>query len=73
MKFNHLGIPTVDSFDGEIPLAHLKVTVSDHLNNPSVPSGSDTGTMRRIPISSRPFRTSRSRLMTCARRSRVIG
>jgi hypothetical protein len=34
MKFNHLGIPTVDSFDGEIPLPNLKVTVSDHLNNP---------------------------------------
>jgi hypothetical protein len=34
MKFNHLGIPTVDSFVGEIPLPHLKVTVSDHLNNP---------------------------------------
>jgi hypothetical protein len=34
MKFNHIGIPTVDSFDGEIPLSHLKVTVSDHLNNP---------------------------------------
>ena len=34
MKFNHIGIPTVSSFDGEIPLPHLKVTVSDHLNNP---------------------------------------
>ena len=34
MKFNHVGIPTVSSFDGEIPLPHLKVTVSDHLNNP---------------------------------------
>jgi hypothetical protein len=34
MKFNHVGIPTVGSFDGEIPLPHLKVTVSDHLNNP---------------------------------------
>ena len=34
MKFNHVGIPTVNSFDGEVPLAHLKVTVSDHLNNP---------------------------------------
>ncbi len=34
MKFNHLGIPTVNSFEGEIPLPHLKVTVSDHLNNP---------------------------------------
>jgi hypothetical protein len=34
MKFNHVGIPTVNSFEGEIPLPHLKVTVSDHLNNP---------------------------------------
>jgi hypothetical protein len=34
MKFNHLGIPTVNSFEGEIPLPHLKMTVSDHLNNP---------------------------------------
>ena len=34
MKFNHLGIPTADSFEGEMPLPHLKVTVSDHLNNP---------------------------------------
>ena len=34
MKFNHVGIPTAGSFDGEIPLPHLKITVSDHLNNP---------------------------------------
>ncbi len=34
MKFNHVGIPTVDSFEGEIPLPHPKMTVSDHLNNP---------------------------------------
>jgi hypothetical protein len=34
MKFNHLGIPTTGRFDGEIPLPHLKVTVSDHQNNP---------------------------------------
>jgi hypothetical protein len=34
MKFNHVGIPTVGSFDGEIPLPHLKMTVSDHLDNP---------------------------------------
>jgi hypothetical protein len=34
MKFNHVGIPTTSSFDGEIPLPHLKMTVSDHLNNP---------------------------------------
>jgi hypothetical protein len=34
MKFNHVGIPTVNSFEGEIPLPLLKVTVSDHLDNP---------------------------------------
>jgi len=34
MKFNHIGIPTVGSFEGEIPLPHLKMTVSDHLSNP---------------------------------------
>ena len=34
MKFDHVGNPTVSSFDGEIPLPHLKITVSDHLNNP---------------------------------------
>jgi hypothetical protein len=34
MKYNHVGIPTIASFDGEIPLPHLKVTVSDHQNNP---------------------------------------
>jgi hypothetical protein len=34
MKFNHVGIPTVGSFDGEISLPHLKMTVSDHLSNP---------------------------------------
>ena len=34
MKFNHVGIPTAGSFDGEIPLPHLQMTVSDHLNNP---------------------------------------
>jgi hypothetical protein len=34
MKFNHVGIPTSDPFDGEIPLRHLEMTVSDHLNNP---------------------------------------
>jgi hypothetical protein len=32
MKFNHVGIPTVGSFDGEISLPHLKMTVSDHLS-----------------------------------------
>lgn len=34
MKFNHLGIPTKDRFEGEINLPHLKMTVSDHKNNP---------------------------------------
>ena len=34
MKFNHIGIPTTGSFDGEIDLPHLKLTVSDHQNNP---------------------------------------
>ena len=34
MRFNHIGIPTVGSFDGEIDLAHLHMTVSDHQDNP---------------------------------------
>ena len=34
MKYNHLGIPTASRFDGEIDLPHLKMTVSDHSNNP---------------------------------------
>ena len=34
LKYNHIGIPTTSSFDGEIPVPHLKVTVSDHQNNP---------------------------------------
>ncbi|MEL6353478.1 MAG: hypothetical protein AAFR58_17260 [Cyanobacteria bacterium J06627_28] len=34
MKYNHLGIPTTERFDGEIDLPHLKMTVSDHKNNP---------------------------------------
>jgi hypothetical protein len=34
MKYNHIGIPTSSSFEGEIPLPHLKLTVSDHRNNP---------------------------------------
>ena len=34
MKFNHVGIPTQDRFEGEIPLPHLQMTVSDHQNNP---------------------------------------
>jgi hypothetical protein len=34
MKYNHLGIPTTGRFAGEIDLPHLKMTVSDHENNP---------------------------------------
>jgi hypothetical protein len=34
MKFDHIGIPTTRSFDGEIDLPHLKMTVSDHQDNP---------------------------------------
>ena len=34
MKFNHIGLPTTAAFNGEIPLPHLKITVSDHKNNP---------------------------------------
>jgi hypothetical protein len=34
LKFNHIGIPTTARFDGEIPLPHLQVTVSDHQDNP---------------------------------------
>jgi len=34
MKYNHTGIPTTESFEGEISLPHLKMTVSDHKNNP---------------------------------------
>ena len=34
MKFNHIGIPTKEPFKEEIDLPHLKMTVSDHENNP---------------------------------------
>ncbi len=34
MKFNHIGIPVTGSFEGELDLPHLKMTVSDHENNP---------------------------------------
>lgn len=34
MKYNHVGIPTTKAFEGEIELPHLKMTVSDHENNP---------------------------------------
>ena len=33
MRFNHIRIPTNRRFAGEIPLPHLRVTVSDHKNN----------------------------------------
>jgi hypothetical protein len=34
MKYNHIGIPTTNRFDGEIDIPHLKITVSDHTRNP---------------------------------------
>lgn len=34
MKFNQVGIPTTSSFEGEIPIPKLSMTVSDHKNNP---------------------------------------
>ena len=34
MRFHHVGIPTVDRFEGEIDLPHLQMTVSDHTRNP---------------------------------------
>jgi hypothetical protein len=34
MKYNHVGIPTTAKFDGEIPVPRLRITVSDHQNNP---------------------------------------
>ncbi len=34
MKFNHVGIPTTARFEGEISLPDLKMTVSDHQDNP---------------------------------------
>jgi len=34
MKFDHIGIPVTGKFEGEIDLPHLKMTVSDHKNNP---------------------------------------
>ena len=30
LRFNHIGIPTTQRFDGEISLPHLHMTVSDH-------------------------------------------
>ena len=34
MKFNHIGIPTGERFEGEIDVPHLKLTCSDHKDNP---------------------------------------
>ena len=34
MRFNHIGIPTTARFDGEIDLPRLRMTVSDHQDNP---------------------------------------
>ncbi|NOX52789.1 MAG: hypothetical protein GXP16_19970 [Gammaproteobacteria bacterium] len=34
MKFSHIGIPVTGNFEGEIDLPRLKMTVSDHENNP---------------------------------------
>jgi hypothetical protein len=34
MKFNHIGIPTTEAFAGEIDVPHLKITCSDHKDNP---------------------------------------
>ena len=33
-RFNHIGIPTTGRFEGEIDLPQLKITVSDHQDNP---------------------------------------
>lgn len=34
VRFHHIGIPTVDRFEGEIDLPDLQMTVSDHTRNP---------------------------------------
>jgi len=34
VKFNHIGIPVTGKFEGEIDIPHLKMSVSDHENNP---------------------------------------
>jgi hypothetical protein len=34
VRFNHIGIPTTQTFDGEISLPHLRLTCSDHQSNP---------------------------------------
>jgi hypothetical protein len=33
-RFDHIGIPTTDRFDGEMSLPHLGIVVSDQLDNP---------------------------------------
>ena len=32
-KYHHLGVPTIERFEGEIDIPHLKMTVSDHKNS----------------------------------------
>jgi hypothetical protein len=34
MRFSHIGLPTNQSFPGEIPLPDLKMTVGDHHSSP---------------------------------------
>src|SRR4051794_17659097 len=34
MRFNHVGLPVPEPFAGEIAVPHLKISVSDHQNNP---------------------------------------
>lgn len=34
LKYNHIGIPTTENFQGEIELPDLGITVSDHESNP---------------------------------------
>jgi hypothetical protein len=34
MKYSHIGIPTTGRFANEIDVPHLKITVSDHADNP---------------------------------------
>ena len=64
MTFNHIGIPTAGSFDGEIPLPHLKITVSDHQGNPFGIQWQRYWDEAPTPTWSRPCRTWRSRSMT---------
>ncbi len=34
VRYDHMGVPTTERFDGEIELPHLRITVSDPLANP---------------------------------------